>query len=46
MRWPSLLTATMVLSACVTALAQGPTYQLGRTQAREGNQSQRHRCLA
>jgi len=26
-----LLTATIVLSACVTALAQGPTYQLGTT---------------
>ena len=30
MRWPKLLTATIVLSACVPALAQGPTYQLGR----------------
>ena len=35
MRWSKLLTATMVLSACVTALAQGPTYQLGRTPSAE-----------
>ena len=36
MRWPSvLLTATIVFSACVTALAQGPTYQLGRTPSAE-----------
>ena len=35
MRWSSFLTATVVLSACVTALAQGPTYQLGRTPSAE-----------
>ena len=35
MRWSSLLTATIVLSASVTALAQGPTYQLGRTPSEE-----------
>ena len=35
MRWPSFLTATMALAACVTALAQGPTYQLGRTPSSE-----------
>jgi S-disulfanyl-L-cysteine oxidoreductase SoxD len=29
MGWSNLLTATIALSACVTALAQGPTYQLG-----------------
>jgi len=29
MRWSKLLTATIACSACVTALAQGPTYQLG-----------------
>ncbi len=45
MRWTSnpwchsraakLLTATIALSACVTALAQGPTYQLGSTPSEE-----------
>jgi cytochrome c len=40
MGWPSFLTATVltttiVLCACVTALAQGPTYQLGRTPSAE-----------
>src|SRR5262245_58929704 len=30
-----LLTATLALSTCVTALAQGPTYQLGRTPSAE-----------
>ena len=30
-----LLTATIALSACVTTLAQGPTYQLGRTPSQE-----------
>ena len=35
MRWSSCLTATIALSACVTALAQGPTYQLGRTPSAE-----------
>ena len=35
MRWSSFLTATVALSACVTALAQGPTYQLGRTPSAE-----------
>lgn len=29
-RCSKLLTATIALSACVTTLAQGPTYQLGR----------------
>jgi cytochrome c len=29
MRWSKFLTATIAFSACVTALAQGPTYQLG-----------------
>ena len=29
MRWSKLLTAAIALSACVTTLAQGPTYQLG-----------------
>jgi len=31
----SLLTAVIALSACVTALAQGPTYQLGSTPSEE-----------
>ena len=31
MRWSKLLTATIVLSACASALAQGPTYRLGTT---------------
>ena len=35
MRWSKLLTATIALSACVTALAQGPTYQLGSTPSEE-----------
>jgi len=35
MRSPSFLVATIALSACVTALAQGPTYQLGRTPSQE-----------
>jgi S-disulfanyl-L-cysteine oxidoreductase SoxD len=35
MRWSSFLTAIVALSACVTALAQGPTYQLGRTPSAE-----------
>jgi S-disulfanyl-L-cysteine oxidoreductase SoxD len=30
-----LLTAVIVFSGCVTALAQGPTYQLGRTPSEE-----------
>ena len=30
-RCSRLLTATLALSTCVTTLAQGPTYQLGRT---------------
>jgi mono/diheme cytochrome c family protein len=34
-RWSRLLTATIALSVCVTALAQGPTYQLGRTPSEE-----------
>jgi S-disulfanyl-L-cysteine oxidoreductase SoxD len=34
MRWASVLTATIALT-CVTALAQGPTYQLGRTPSEE-----------
>ena len=36
MGWSSnLLTAAIALSACVTALAQGPTYQLGSTPSAE-----------
>ena len=36
MGWSSnLLTAAITLSACVTALAQGPTYQLGSTPSAE-----------
>src|SRR5262245_9489094 len=35
MRCSSVLTATLALSTCVTALAQGPTYQLGRTPSAE-----------
>lgn len=31
----SVLTPVIVLAACVTALAQGPTYQLGRTPSEE-----------
>ena len=31
----SLLTAVIALSGCITALAQGPTYQLGSTPAEE-----------
>jgi mono/diheme cytochrome c family protein len=34
-RFSKLLTATIALSACVTALAQGPTYQLGRVPSQE-----------
>src|SRR5213083_460967 len=34
-RCSKLLTATLALSTCVTALAQGPTYQLGRTPSNE-----------
>src|SRR5678816_165771 len=34
-RCSRLLTATLALSTCVTALAQGPTYQLGRTPTSE-----------
>jgi mono/diheme cytochrome c family protein len=34
-RCSKLLTAAIVLSACVTALAQGPTYQLGRSPSKE-----------
>jgi cytochrome c len=35
MRWGNVLTATIALSACVTTLAQGPTYQMGRTPTEE-----------
>jgi S-disulfanyl-L-cysteine oxidoreductase SoxD len=35
MRWPSVLTATIAVSVCVTTVAQGPTYQLGRTPSEE-----------
>ena len=31
----SVLTAAVALSACVTAMAQGPTYQMGRTPTAE-----------
>ena len=34
-RCSRLLTATLALSTCVTTLAQGPTYQLGRTPSAE-----------
>ena len=34
-RFSKLLTATIALSASVTALAQGPTYQLGRVPSQE-----------
>jgi mono/diheme cytochrome c family protein len=34
-RFSRLLTATIALSASVTALAQGPTYQLGRVPSQE-----------
>ena len=34
-RCSRLLTATLALSTCVTALAQGPTYQLGRVPSQE-----------
>ena len=34
-RCSRLLTATLAFSTCVTTLAQGPTYQLGRTPAAE-----------
>ena len=34
-RWSRLLTATIALSVSVTALAQGPTYQLGRVPSQE-----------
>jgi S-disulfanyl-L-cysteine oxidoreductase SoxD len=34
-RFSRLFTATLALSTCVTTLAQGPTYQLGRTPSKE-----------
>ena len=34
-RWSRLLTTTIALSVGVTALAQGPTYQLGRVPSQE-----------
>jgi len=35
MRWSNFLTATIVLSACATTLAQGTTYRLGSTPSAE-----------
>jgi len=34
-RFSRLFTAALALSTCVTTLAQGPTYQLGRTPSKE-----------